>query len=641
MIYCWVFGLVCQGNYAKVVPSPVHQLDVYTVNALHVTKKSLKNPCVPTLFIFSLLSLLPVWAWAQPVHTLTNATTARIENYSVLPGKQYDLHTVLSGTTLPFSINDSLRPQQAGSYWLKLSIANPFGEARSFTLQTLPNLNNTLYYFDANSDKWVSDKNGIITSSTRRLNRDALSGILRANRINTLYVYIDVSALPPGVPAFKPNLKLVQASYTSHQEMIIRITWITSLTVLLLFFLNNVYIWLSFKDKTVFYYLLAQLGGIIYITAYKQVFPALLPNPVFSIGLQANGILGWYDLNQLLLHSSIPVIMYSMVQFTRSYLHTWLAFPRLDAFLKYVLYAYLPVSVLFLIINANAFYTEQYAWFFENIFSGLLFGAIIYASILGYIRKLPAAPHFLLANIVSFGFALAIPLYHLVTDLNSMGNPLLKTLLPDLVIITQTFGFSLALVARTRSIQQSLAEKEMEASRLETDLKELDFKRQLLEKENQQIAADIQLEKNRNDHLQEKLAINQRELASSTLYIAQKNELLTSLKSQIRDWKKEYPGKGLPEIESALQNDLHLHADWNKFRIHFEQVHPNFFEELQAKHPTLTRNEQRLCAYFHINLSTKEIATLLNIDPASVRRAKTRLLKKMGGKEKPEEDEAN
>ena len=38
----------------------------------------------------------------------------------------------------------------------------------------------------------------------------------------------------------------------------------------------------------------------------------------------------------------------------------------------------------------------------------------------------------------------------------------------------------------------------------------------------------------------------------------------------------------------------------------------------------------RLHAYFHINLSTKEIATLLNIDPASVRRAKTRLLKKMG-----------
>lgn len=607
-----------------------------------MTRISLTQPRLPRLSIILLLSLLPVLALAQPVEPLTNNATANIKNYSVLPDRHYGLHTILTDTTLHFKVNDSLRPQQATCYWIRLSIANPFSEARSFTLQTLPNLSNTLYYFDANSSAWVSDKNGIITSSTiRRLGRDGLSGILRAHTINTIYVQMDVSALHQTMQAFTPALQLEQAAYSSNQEMIIRVTWITSLTVLILFFLNNVYIWFSFKDKTVFYYLIAQLGGIIYITAYKQIFPALMPNRVFSIGLQPDGVLGWYDTNQLLLHVSIPIIVYSLVQFTRSYLHTWLTFPRLDAFFKYVLVAYLPVSILFLIINANAFYTEQYAWLFENIFTGLLFGAMIYAGIRGYQRKLPAAPHFLLANTISFGFALAIPLYHLFTDINNMGNPLLKTLLPELVVITQTFGFSLALVARTRSIQQSLAEKEMEARTLEAELKQLDLRRQLLEKEKQQIAADIQLEKDRNDDLQEKLAINQRELASSTLYIAQKNELLSSLRSQIRDWKKQYPGKGLQDIESALQNTMHLDADWNKFRIHFEQVHPHFFEELQAKHPTLTKNEQRLCAYFHINLSTKEIATLLNIDPASVRRAKTRLYKKMGisGKEKASDDE--
>ena len=592
--------------------------------------------------ILLLLSFLPVLAFAQPIHMLTNRPVAHIDNYAELPDQHYDLQTILTDTTLHFTSNDSLRPQQSGTYWLKLTINNPFNEARSFTLQTLPNLNNTIYYFDANSNKWLNDKNGILTaSSMHRLNRDALPGILRAHMTNTVFVKLDLSALPRSAPAFTPDLRLEQTAYTNNQEMIIRITWITSLTVLFLFFLNNVYIWFSFKDRTVLYYLIAQLGGIIYITAYKQVFPALLSNPVFSLGLQPNGVLGWYDLNQLLLHISIPVTVYSVVQFTRSYLHTQLSFPRLDAFMKYVLYAYLPVSALFLLINANAFYTEQYAWFFENIFTGLLFSAIVYAGILGYIRRLPAAPHFLLANTLSFGIALVIPLYHLITDINSMGNPLLKTLLPDLVAITQSFGFSLALVARTRSIQQNLAAKEMEASRLETDLKEMEHRHQLIEQENLQIAHDIQQEKNRNDHLQEKLAINQRELASSTLYIAQKNELLSSLKSQIRDWKKQYPGKGFPEIESTLQDNLHLDADWNKFRIHFEQVHPNFFEDLQSKHPTLTKNEQRLCAYFHINLSTKEIATLLNIDPASVRRAKTRLFKKMGVsvKEKASEDD--
>jgi DNA-binding CsgD family transcriptional regulator len=151
--------------------------------------------------------------------------------------------------------------------------------------------------------------------------------------------------------------------------------------------------------------------------------------------------------------------------------------------------------------------------------------------------------------------------------------------------------------------------------------------------ENQQINAGIQNEKSRNEQLQEKLEANQRELASSTLYIARKNELLSGLKTQIKELKKFFPDSKhheLHHIESVLQNSQYLDADWAKFKIHFEQVHPHFFENLQAKHPTLTKNEVRLCAYFHINLSTKEIATLLNIDPASVRRAKTRLYKKMG-----------
>lgn len=69
----------------------------------------------------------------------------------------------------------------------------------------------------------------------------------------------------------------------------------------------------------------------------------------------------------------------------------------------------------------------------------------------------------------------------------------------------------------------------------------------------------------------------------------------------------------LSSMESILKSNLHLDDDWKKFKLHFEQLHPNFFEDLKTKHPTLTNNEVRLCAYFHINLSPKEIAALLNI----------------------------
>jgi DNA-binding CsgD family transcriptional regulator len=584
--------------------------------------------------IFFILLLLPVAAFAQPVYTLSDSPTAQIKNYALLPDRGYSFDKILTDTTLPFIVNDPLSPGQANSYWLKIIIANPFQEARPYHVQVRPGLNNTLYYFDANAQKWVSDQAGIMTGpGNNRVDREGMFCVLRAQTVNTIYIKVDIKSLGQLGYAVKPEVVLEKEAVALKKEQIIWITWITSLTVLFLFLLNNVYIWFSFKDKTILYYLIGQLGGMIYITAYKQVFPVLFPCRVFSIGLQPNGILAWYGLNDLLIHTGILVIMYGAVQFGRSYLNTRQSVPRLDAILKYGLYAYLPLSFIFIVINTGFFYTEHYAWLVDNIFTGLLFAVIIYASVVGYMRKLPGASPFLMANLVSFGFMLALPLYHLFVDLNNLGYSLVKSLLPDLVIITQTIGFSVALVARTRSIQHDLETKEMEARQLESDLRETAFRHQLIELENQKIITEMQHEKTRNEQLQGKLETNQRELASSTLYIAQKNELLARLKTQIKELNKLYPDRKhqeLQNIESALQSNLHLDADWGKFKLHFEQVHPHFFENLQANHPSLTKHEIRLYAYFHINLSTKEIAALLNIDPASVRRAKTRLYKKMG-----------
>jgi DNA-binding CsgD family transcriptional regulator len=123
-------------------------------------------------------------------------------------------------------------------------------------------------------------------------------------------------------------------------------------------------------------------------------------------------------------------------------------------------------------------------------------------------------------------------------------------------------------------------------------------------------------------------------LASTSLYVQQKNALLAELQAQLRELNRQSPAAKPPPalagVQALLRAGQHLDEDWDRFRLHFEQVHPRFFEELQAKYPALTSHEQQLYCYFHINLSAKEIAALLNIDPASVRRAKTRLYKKIG-----------
>ena len=54
-----------------------------------------------------------------------------------------------------------------------------------------------------------------------------------------------------------------------------------------------------------------------------------------------------------------------------------------------------------------------------------------------------------------------------------------------------------------------------------------------------------------------------------------------------------------------------------------------FQDELKQRYPNLTAYDLRLCTYLKANLSTKEIATLLNITPDSVKKAKHRLRKKL------------
>jgi DNA-binding CsgD family transcriptional regulator len=74
---------------------------------------------------------------------------------------------------------------------------------------------------------------------------------------------------------------------------------------------------------------------------------------------------------------------------------------------------------------------------------------------------------------------------------------------------------------------------------------------------------------------------------------------------------------------------INVENDWNQFKIHFEQVHTNFFSVLHEHYPQLTPHELKLCAYYRINLNTKEIARLLNISPESVQKSRHRLRKKM------------
>jgi hypothetical protein len=201
----------------------------------------------------------------------------------------------------------------------------------------------------------------------------------------------------------------------------------------------------------------------------------------------------------------------------------------------------------------------------------------------------------------------------------------------NLAIIFQALALAVALVARINLLKEELKQKQLDVQIFQNEYEQMVARSQFIALENEYILAEIALKQNEKEELQAKLEANQRELASNALYIYQKNELLIELKKQIEHLSTEsnQPKEIFREIKSTIQNNIHLEADWEKFKIHFEQVNPTFFQELSAKCPDLTAYEIRLSAYLHLNMTPKEIATMLNINLQSVYKAKMRLNKKL------------
>jgi PAS domain S-box-containing protein len=131
----------------------------------------------------------------------------------------------------------------------------------------------------------------------------------------------------------------------------------------------------------------------------------------------------------------------------------------------------------------------------------------------------------------------------------------------------------------------------------------------------------------------EEIAGKDRELVSSLIRIAQKNEILLYLRknlSVIRNTLSLSTQKKASEMLTRIDEHQRRQVfNWEDFILHFEKVYPGFFIRLKGKYPNLTARDQRICAYIRLGLSTKEIAGLINITPESAEIGRVRLRKKL------------
>ncbi|HWS01064.1 MAG TPA: PAS domain-containing protein [Prolixibacteraceae bacterium] len=133
---------------------------------------------------------------------------------------------------------------------------------------------------------------------------------------------------------------------------------------------------------------------------------------------------------------------------------------------------------------------------------------------------------------------------------------------------------------------------------------------------------------------QNELAGKERELVSSLIRIAQKNELVSYIRknlSVIRTTLSLPMQQKVTVMIDKIDEHQRLQLfNWEDFKYHFEKVHQGFFTRLNGKFPKLTVKDQRLCAYLLLGLSTKELAGLTNITPESAEIGRIRLRKKLG-----------
>jgi DNA-binding CsgD family transcriptional regulator len=124
------------------------------------------------------------------------------------------------------------------------------------------------------------------------------------------------------------------------------------------------------------------------------------------------------------------------------------------------------------------------------------------------------------------------------------------------------------------------------------------------------------------------------ELATSAMNLVHKVEILTRIKGDLIQFRETVQiDKGTREFQKILkviEGELNSAQEWEQFARHFDSVHSNYLKKLKEYCPDLSTSELKLAAYLRLNLSTKEIAQLMNISIRGVETSRYRLRKKLG-----------
>ncbi|MBC7642046.1 MAG: LuxR family transcriptional regulator [Flavobacterium sp.] len=196
----------------------------------------------------------------------------------------------------------------------------------------------------------------------------------------------------------------------------------------------------------------------------------------------------------------------------------------------------------------------------------------------------------------------------------TISKPWYKT---NLILIIYFIMFVILVYKINQTYQtyyRNQREKLIEENNLLLEIKGLENEQEIMKVRNEQLSSDFDAKN--------------RELAVSTISLIKKNELLSLIKDDLKKTSEE-GSKSIKSVISTINKNIVEEDTWNIFKEAFDSADKDFLKKVKLAHPSLTPNDLRLCAYLRLNLSSKEVAPLINISVRSVEIKRYRLRKKM------------
>jgi len=164
--------------------------------------------------------------------------------------------------------------------------------------------------------------------------------------------------------------------------------------------------------------------------------------------------------------------------------------------------------------------------------------------------------------------------------------------------------------------------------------REIHFQKELYHKKEKELAmAELEKSKIKEEELQQSILYKSKQLSTHALHMMQKNTLMQQIQEDMKTLSGKASAQDKPEfkrINFQINQSLRSDKDWDVFKLYFEEVNRDFYKKLNDLNPELTTNDHRLCALIKLNMNSKEMASVLNVAPNSIKSSRYRLKKKLG-----------